>query len=163
MNNAEALRKKVIKTNGEMTRLMTEYEVSGKVVVRAPSRADMETWLAKDRPRRRAALPPSPGYDFTQSTASSNLSQISGEAALSDDYTGSDASSPVEETMEERSVNTETGMPDSQITDDTFSPEEQQRRKRAKRMKKLRKEEKKEKEENEDEDVSDGSGNSRQY
>ena len=46
VNTVEGLRKKVIKANGEMTRLMTEYEVAGMVVVRAPSRADMATWLA---------------------------------------------------------------------------------------------------------------------
>ena len=158
VNNAETLRKKVIEANGEMTRLMAEYEAPGMEVVRAPTRADMDTWLAKDRPRRRANIPPSPGIDLTQSTASSNLSQLSGDAILSDDYTESDASSQAGQSMEERSVNTETGLPDSQNTDDTFSPEEKQRKKRAKK-----KTEQKEKPLSEEDNESDGSGNSRQY
>ena len=92
VNHAETLRKKVIKANAEMTRLMGEYEVCGVEVVRAPSRADMATWLSKDRPRRRAHIPPSPGIDLTQSTASSNLTQQLGDAVLSDDYTASEES-----------------------------------------------------------------------
>jgi len=48
---AESLRKKVVKANGELTRLMTEYEHVGVEVLEAPSRADMSTWLANDRPR----------------------------------------------------------------------------------------------------------------
>ena len=106
-NTAEALRKKVVKANGEMTRLMNEYEYADVEVIQAPSRADMSTWLASDRPRRKAAVSPSPGIDLTQSTDASNSSQLSGEPLLSDDYTGSDASSPGGQSMEERSVNTD--------------------------------------------------------
>ncbi len=87
---AEALRKKVVKANGELTRLMTEYKFAGVDVVVAPPRADMSTWLASDRPRRRAAIPPSPGIDLTQSTDASNGTVLSGEAILSDDYTASE-------------------------------------------------------------------------
>ena len=76
---AETLRKKVVKANGELTRLMNAYELAGVEVVEASSRADMSTWLASDRPRRRAALPPSPGLELTQSTEASNLSQLSGD------------------------------------------------------------------------------------
>ena len=64
---AEALRKKVVKSNGEISRLMTNYELAGVEVIH-----DMSTWLASDRPRRRAAIPHSPGVDLTQSTDASN-------------------------------------------------------------------------------------------
>jgi len=163
INTAEALRKKVVKANSEMTRLMNDYEFFGVEVIQAPTRADMSTWLASDRPRRRAAIPPSPGIDLTQSTDASNLSQSSGSALLSDDYTGSDASTHEGESMEERSVNTETGLPDTQMTDETFSPEEKKRRKREKKLKKKRKGPKKEEPIEEGENESDGSGNSTQY
>jgi len=144
-----------------MTRLMNEYELCGVEVVRAPSRADMSTWLVRDRPRRHAAIPPSPGFDLTQSTDASNLSQITGEAALSDDYTDSDISHAGELSVEERSNNTETGLPDTQITDETYSPEEKKRKKKMKKEKKEKKEEKSR--QDEDPDISDGSGNSTQY
>ena len=160
---AEALRKKVVKANGELTRLMKEYELSGVEVAEPPSRADMSTWLASDRPRRRAAIPPSPGIDLTQSTDASNTSLLSGEGVLSDDYTGSEDSSRVVDSVEERSVNTETGLPDTQLTDETFSPEEKIRRKKEKKMKKQRKALKNKEREAEDQEESDGSGNSTQY
>jgi hypothetical protein len=164
VNHAETLRKKVIKANAEMTRLMGEYEVCGVEVVWAPSRADMATWLSKDRPRRRAYIPPSPGIDLTQSTASSNLTQQLGDAVLSDDYTASEESSHGGEgSVEDRSVNTETGMPDTQMTDETFSPEEKNREKKDKKLKKAMKAAKKEEEHKEDDEESDGSGNSTQY
>ena len=162
VNNAETLRKKVIKANAEMTRLMGEYEVCGVEVVRAPSRADMATWLSKDRPRRRPNIPPSPGIDLTQSTASSNLTQQSGDALLSDDYTPSQESSHGGGgSVKDRSVNTETGMPDTQMTDETFSPREKKRKKKDRKMKKGKKVAKKMKKE--DHDESDGSGISTQY
>jgi hypothetical protein len=157
-NTAQALHKKVVKAGGEMTRLMNEYELCGVEVVRAPSRADMSTWLVHDRPRRHTAIPPSPGFELTQSTDASNLSQITGEAALSDDYTDSDVSHTGELSVEERSNNTETGLPDTQLTDETYSPEE---KKRKKKMKKEKKE--KRSRQDEDPDISDGSGNSTQY
>ncbi len=160
---AEALRKKVVKANGELTRLMKEYELSGVEVAEPPSRADMSTWLASDRPRRRAAIPPSPGIDLTQSTDASNTSLLSGEGVLSDDYTGSEDSSHVVDSVEERSVNTETGLPDTQLTDETFSPEEKRRRKKEKKMKKQRKALKNKEREAEVQEESDGSGNSTQY
>ena len=162
-NSAEALRKKVVKANGEMTRLMNEYEFAEVEVIQAPSRADMSTWLANDRPRRRATIPPSPGTQLTQSTDASNTSQHSGDCVLSDDYTCSEESSRGVETVEERSVNTETGLPDTQLTDETFSPEEKKRRKEEKRLKKERKALKKDDRREEDKDVSDGSGHSMQY
>jgi len=160
---AEVLRKKVVKTNGELTRLMKEYELTRMEVVEPPSRADMSTWPASDRPRRRAAIPPSPGIDLTQSTDASNTSLLSGEGVLSDDYTGSEDSSHVVDSVEERSVNTEMGLPDTQLTDETFSPEEKRRRKRAKKMKKQRKASKNKEREAEVQEESDGSGNSTQY
>jgi len=162
-NTAEALRKKVVKANGEMTRLMTDYELAGVEVVQAPSRADMSTWLASDRPRRRAAIPPSPGIDLTQSTDASNLSQLSGEGILSDDYTGSEASTHGGDSMEERSVNTETGLPDTEGTDETFSPEEKRRKEKEKTAKKPKKAMKKEEPIEEEDNESDGSGNSQQF
>ena len=160
---ADTLRKKVVKANGELTRLMNAYELAGVEVVEAPSRADMSTWLANDRPRRRAAIPPSPGLELTQSTDASNLSQLSGDGVLSDDYTASEDSSRVGNSVEDRSVNTETGLPDTQLTDETFSPEEKKRRKKDKRRKKQRKALKKKEREEEDEEESDGSGHSTQY
>ena len=135
-------------------------------VLKAPTRADMSAWLASDRPRRRAAVPPSPGADFIQSTDASNLSQLTGEAILSDDYTGSDVSLVGNESMEERSVNTETGLLDTQWTDETFSPEEKMRKKKERKEKKEKKEKKlakREDSQSEDQDQSDASGNSRQY
>jgi hypothetical protein len=124
---AEGLRKKVLTVGSQMKRLMNEYEVSGVEVVKAPSRADMSSWLASDRPRRHAAIPPSPGLELTQSTDASNLSQLTGEAALSDDYTASDVSNVGEDSVEERSNNTESGLPDTQLTDDTYSPGEKKK------------------------------------
>ncbi len=153
----------MVKANGELTRLMTEYEYLGVEILEAPTRADMSTWLANDRPRRRAAIPPSPGTQLTQSTDASNTSQQSGDCVLSDDYTCSEESSRGVETVEERSVNTETGMADTQLTDETFSPEEKKRRKKEKRQKKERKALKKVNRREEDQDMSDGSGNSTQY
>ena len=162
-NAADGLRKKVVKANGELTRLMSEYEMSGVEVVHAPSRADMATWLTTDRPRRRATIPSSPSLDLTQSTDASNLSQLSGDQALSDDYTATDSDSRGVESMKERSVNTETGMPDTQMTDDTFSPEENKRRKKKDKLKKQKKAAMKEKRIEEEEGESDGSGDSIQY
>jgi hypothetical protein len=144
-----------------MKRLMNEYELSGVEVVKAPSRADMSSWLASDRPRRHAAIPPSPGLELTQSTDASNLSQLTGKAALSDDYTASDASNVGEDSLEERSNNTESGLPDTQLTDDTYSPGEKKRKKKAKKQKKEKKDKRTRKQE--DPDESDGSGNSTQY
>jgi len=155
---AEGLRKKVLTVGNETKRLMNEYELSGVEVVKAPSRADMSSWLASDRPRRHAAVPPSPGLDLTQSTDASNLSQLSGEGVLSDDYTASDVSNAGNDSVEERSTNTETGLPDTQLTDDTFSPGEKKRKKKEKKEKKEKRSKKEE-----DADVSDGSGNSTQY
>ena len=160
---AEALRKKVVKANGELTRLMTEYEFAGVDVVVAPSRADMSTWLASDRPRRRAAIPPSPGIDLTQSTDASNGTVLSGEAILSDDYTASEDSSCEVASVDARSVNTESGLPDTQLTDETFSPEEKKRKKKEKKLKKRMKASKKEERLKDPSDESDGSGNSTQY
>ena len=114
---------------------MTNYEFAGVEVIHAPSRADMSTWLVSDRLRRRAAVPPSPGVDLTQSTEGSQLSQLSGEAVLSDDYTGSEDSSHGGGSLEERSLNTETRLPDTQMTDETFSPEERKRRKKEMKLK----------------------------
>jgi hypothetical protein len=56
----------VVKANGELVRLMTAYELAEVEVSQVPTRADMSTWLASDRPRRRAAIPHSPGVDLTQ-------------------------------------------------------------------------------------------------
>ena len=166
-NAAEGLRKSVVKSSSEMLRLMSEYELVGLEVLKAPTRADMSAWLASDRPRRRAAVPPSPGADFTQSTDASNLSQLTGEAILSDDYTGSDVSHVGNESMEERSVNTETGLMNTQWTDETLSPEEKQRKKKERKERKEKKKErenaKKEKRQEKDQDESDASGNSTQY
>ncbi len=161
---AEGLRKKVLTVGSQMKRLMNEYEVSGVEVVKAPSRADMSSWLASDRPRRHAAIPPSPGLELTQSTDASNLSQLTGEAALSDDYTASDVSNVGDDSMEERSNNTESGLPDTQLTDDTYSPGEKKRKKKEKKEKKQKKEKKEKRtRKEEDPDESDGSGNSTQY
>ena len=165
-NSAEGLRKCVVKSRSEINRLMSEYELAGVEVLRAPTRAEMTTWLASDRPRRRAPVPPSHGMDQTQPTDASNLSQLSGEGVLSDDYTGTDVSANGNESMEERSVNTETGLMDSQWTDETFSPEEKMRKKKERKEKKEKKEKKlakREDSQSEDQDQSDASGNSRQY
>jgi hypothetical protein len=63
--------------------------------------------------------------------------------------------------VEERSNNTETGLPETQLTDETYSPEEKKRKKKEKKEKKDRKEKRSRKEE--DPDISDGSGNPVQY
>ena len=168
-NSAETLRKSVVKSSSEVNRLMSEYEFAGMEVLQAPSRENMSTWLVNDRPRRRAYLPPSPGMDHTQSTDASNLSQCTGEGILSDDYTGSEASHTGNESMEERSVNTETGLLDTQGTDETFPPEEKKRKKKQRKEKKEKKENKENKavkkygRPSEEQDESDGSGHSTQY
>jgi len=146
-----------------MNRLMKDYENAGMEIIKAPNRADMSTWLVSDRPRRRATVPPSPGVDLTQSTDNSNLSQLSGEGTYSDDYTGSETSSREGESMEERSVNTETGLPDTQKTDETFSPEERKKKKKAKRAKKGKKAKTMEEPIIEDDNETDASGHSTQY
>ena len=80
--------------------------------------------------------------------------------------TGSDDSHVGMESMEERSVNTETGLMDTQWTDETFSPEEKRRKKKERKEKKEKKQRenaKKGHRQKEDQDESDASGNSTQY
>ena len=158
---AESLRKKVLKAGSEMARLMNEYELFGVEVIQAPNRAQMDDWLVRDRPRRHAPVPPSPGIDLTHSTDASNLTQQSGEALLSDDYTGSEVSHAGEDSVEERSTSTDTGLPDTQNTDESYSPGEKKRKKKAKKAKKDKRAKKAKTED--DVDESDGSGDSRQY
>ena len=92
----------------------------------------MDEWLVNSRPKRRAAATQSPNpLDNTQFTDASTQpsqpsvgeSQISDAASdalehlnFSDDYT--DSSDEVED--EERSVNTDTGLPDTQASDSPY-------------------------------------------
>ena len=83
---------------------------------------------------------------------------------FSDDYTGSDVYSHLGKSFEERSVNTDSGLPDTQQTDDTYSPGEKKRKKKGKKAKKNKKATRKEEEKRKEEDYNtDASGNSRQY
>ena len=148
------LRARLRNNQREVKRLMTDYENCGSVIVRGSDGADMAEWLQQDRPRRRAAAEQSPNaLNCTQTTDASTQpsqtsisnSQISDAASealrqglLDDDYTGSSE----EEENEERSVNTESGLPDTQASDSPYQPRNKKRKRKEKKSKKGKKERK---------------------
>ena len=118
----QGLRTRLRNNQREIQRLMTEYENYGAVIVTGNDIADMDAWLSSDRPKRRATAVRSPDpLDLTQTTdgstqpsqstlAESQISDAASEAlaaTFSDDYTGSSE----EDEEDERSVNTNTGLP----------------------------------------------------
>ena len=158
----QGLRTRLRNNQREIQRLMTAYENFGTVVVSGHDVADMEDWLIQDRPKRRAPAARSPDpLDLTQTTDASTQpsqsslgdSMISDAASdaiadnISDDYTGTSE----EEEEESRSVNTETGLPDSQASDSPYLSRSQKRkRKKAKKVAKQSKKESKLREARED-------------
>jgi len=158
----QGLRTRLRNNQREIQRLMTDYENFGTVAVTGHEVADMEDWLIQERPKRRASAARSPDpLDLTQTTdASTQPSQSSlGDSMISDaasdaiadnfsdDYTGSSE----EEEEGSRSVNTETGLPDSQASDSPYVSRSQKRkRKEAKKAAKQAKKERKMRETRED-------------
>ena len=132
----------------EINRLMEEYETLDAVVVSGSDIQDMDEWLVQPKRKRRAAEIMSEGMANTQTTESSDPSQRSaGESNVSDaasdclahgefsdDFTGEDE----DDEDEKRSVDTRTGMPDSQLTDASYD-EQIEKKKRKKKKKKASK------------------------
>jgi len=143
----------------EIERLMEEYETLDAVIVSGSAVEDMDDWLEQPRKRRHAAEVKCDILDNTQTTDNSQHSQsVSGEslvsdaasealgtAEFSDDFTGESEDSE----NEERSVDTRTGMPDSQLTDGTYDDQKEKKKKRRKKAKKAKKQSVKESKEKE--------------
>jgi hypothetical protein len=143
----QGLRTRLRNNQREIQRLMKDYEDHGAVRVTGHAIGDMDGWLVEDRPKRRAPASRSPDLvDQTQTTdqstqptqsslGESNVSDAASEALaamFSDDYTGS--SEDAEE--EERSVNTATGMPDTQASDSPFLSRSEKKKRKSKKAKK---------------------------
>ncbi len=144
----QGLRVRLRNNQREIHRLMTEYENFGAVVVTGQDVPGMDEWLVNSRPKRRAVATQSPNpLDNTQCTdASTQPSQPSvGESMISDaasdalehpnfsdDYT--DSSDEVED--EERSVNTDTGLPDTQASDSPYLTRPDKKKKKKRKQKK---------------------------
>jgi len=127
----QGLRTRLRNNQSEIQRLMKDYENFGVTLVKGHDVPDMEEWLVNDRPKRRAPVVRSPDpLDLTQTTdastqpsqstlADSQISDAASEALaqpqFSDDYTGSS-----DDEEEERSVNTDTGLPDTQASDSPY-------------------------------------------
>ena len=138
----------------EIKRLMNDYEIFGATIVSGQDIADMDDWLVNERPKRRAPLVHSPDpMDNTQTTDPSTQpsqpsigdSQISdaasealGNPEFSDDYTGSSDDNE----DGERSVNTDSGLPDTQASDSPYLSRAD-KKKRKKKLKKAKKKAKK--------------------
>jgi len=132
----------------EVNRLIEEYQTWDAVVVSGRDVLDMDEWLVQPKRRRRAAEDKNEPIENTQTTESSLHSQLSAgdsqisdaasealaQGEYSDDYTGEDE----EDEDEERSVDTCTGLPDSQLTDGTYD-EQIDKKKRKKKTKKAKK------------------------
>ena len=145
----QGLRTRLRNNQRELQRLMKEYENFGAIVVTGDQVPGMKEWLVNDRPRRRAPVVRSPDpLDNTQTTDGSTQpsqstianSQISDAASdiFPDDYTASSE----EEVEEERSVDTETGLPDTQASDSPYRTRSQKKKRRKKKAKKASKKEK---------------------
>jgi hypothetical protein len=118
----QGLRTRLRNNQGEIQRLMVEYENFGAVVVNGNAIQDMDAWLVNSRPRRRASVAASPdAVENTQLTGASTqpsqsslgqsiISDAASEAlaagSFQDDYTGSSEG----DEEENRSVNTDTGL-----------------------------------------------------
>jgi len=149
----QGLRTRLRNNQAEIRRLMVEYENLGAIVVNGDGIQDMNDWLVNTRPKRRASVAGSPdavgntqltdnSTQPSQSTSQSQISDAASEAlaagSFEDDYTGESE----DEEDEERSVNTETGLPDTQASD---SPYETRSSKKKRKKRKAKKEAKKEK------------------
>ena len=133
----------------EIDRLMDEYETLDAVVVSGSAVEDMDSWLQQPRKRRHPAEVKCEQLDSTQTTDNSRHSQSSAGESLvsdaasealaaadfSDDFTGDDEDLE----NEERSVDTRTGMPDSQLTDGSYDDHKEKKKKRRKKAKKAQK------------------------
>ena len=144
----QGLRTRLRNNQREIQRLMYDYENFGAVVVTGDQVQDMDEWLVNRRPKRRAAATQSPNpLEYTQTTDASTQpsqpsvgdSQISDAASealrephFSDDYTGS--SDEVED--EERSLNTETGLADTQASDSPYLARGDKKKKKKRKQKK---------------------------
>ena len=137
----QGLRTRLRNNQREIKRLMMDYENVGAIIVRGNMVADMDAWLVSDRPKRRAPAGQSPdpvdptqtidiSTQPSQSTLSeSNVSDAASEAlgaTFSDDYTGSSE----EDEDEKRSVNTETGLQDTQESDSPYLTRTQKRKRK---------------------------------
>jgi len=160
----QGLRTRLRNNQREIKRLMTEYDNFGAVVVSGHAVKGMDDWIVEGRPKRSAPVVRSPDpLDNTQTTDASTQpsqsqsslgdSQISDAASealeagtFSDDYTGSSE----EDETEERSVNTETGMPDTQASDSPYLSRSQRKRRKQIRSKRSLKKSKKTKKKDED-------------
>jgi len=127
---------------------MFDYENFGAVIVTGHEIPDMDEWLVNQRPKRKAPLTRSPEpLDNTQTTdastqpsqpslAESKISDAESEAIantpFSDDFT--DSSDDKED--EERSVNTDTGLPDTQASDSPYLSRTEKKKRKKKKAKK---------------------------
>ena len=132
----------------KIARLMEEYETLDAVVVSGSAITDMDEWLVQPKKRRRAVEVKCDPLDNTQTTDNSHRSQSSvgdsqisdaasealAQGEFSDDFTGEDE----EDEDAVRSVDTRTGLPDSQITDRSYDDykEKKKRKKKAKKAEK---------------------------
>ena len=152
----QGLRTRLRNNQREIQRLMTDYENFGAVVVSGHDVPGMDDWLVHRRPKRRAPVTRSPDIlEQTQTTDVSTQpsqpsvkdSQISdaasealGQPEFSDDYTGSSD----DDEEDERSVNTATGLPDTQASDSPYLARADKKKRKKKKAKKENKKAKKE-------------------
>lgn len=149
----QGLRNRLRHNQREIQRLLKDYENFGVTIVKGHDVPDMDTWLVNDRPKRTAPINKSPDpLDNTQTTDGSTQpsqpsvteSQISdaasdalGSCLFSDDYTVSS------EEEEERSVNTDTGLPDTQASESPYLTRAEKKKRKQKKAKKASKKAKK--------------------
>jgi hypothetical protein len=151
----QGLRTRLRNNQAEIRRLMVEYENLGAIVVNGDGIQDMNDWLVNTRPKRRASVAGSPdpvrntqltdgSTQPSQSTlGQSQISDAASEAlaagSIEDDYTGESE----DEEDEERSVNTETGLPDTQASDSLYETRSGKKKRKKRKAKKESKKEKK--------------------
>ncbi len=143
----QGLRTRLRNNQREIQRLMKEYEDHGAIRVTGDAIGDMDKWLVQDRPKRRAAVASSPepidqsqitdlSTQPTQSTlGESNVSDAASEAlaaGFSDDFTGTSE----DDEEEDRSVNTATGLPDTQASDSPYLCRSEKKKRKSKKSKK---------------------------
>jgi hypothetical protein len=144
----QGLRTRLRNNQAEIQRLMVEYENFGAIVVNGDGITDMNDWLMNSRPKRRASVAGSPDpVENTQLTDASTQpsqsslgqSQISDAASealaagsIEDDFTGESE----EDEDEERSVNTETGLPDTQASDSPYVTRSSKKKRKKRKDKK---------------------------
>jgi hypothetical protein len=143
----QGLRTRLRNNQREIQRLMKDYENFGAVRVTGHNISDMDDWLVGKRPKRQAPAVHSPdpleqtqttdmSTQPTQSTmGESNISDAASEALaapFSDDYTGTSD----DDEDEQRSVDTATGLPDTQASDSPFLSRSERKKRRSKKSKK---------------------------